>query len=289
MSFVRNLLQVQERTVHITTKRATRNLAESRLILAALQKFGEVVHFRNTTLHRTKNEHIQDLVVSPSPKKKRENSSKTRATKGDGPDFGIYVMFDSPLAARNALDSSPLHVDLSPSSPQAKNGVANAHAASADDATEAITDAGAHSNIECTISQEPFDHIEIMSRNPYHGPFLQETDSPVYKDLIKQLEERLHGLADAPIVSKKPENPKKMKSAQESIRRLRAASLMSLWWLGKDTKANGHPAEEQSMKTVERQEELEKPPENLPLEKMIAEKIKKMQAQREEKEKQNEG
>ncbi|KAL5052229.1 hypothetical protein BDW71DRAFT_170453 [Aspergillus fruticulosus] len=283
MSFVKNFQQVQERTVHIKTNRATRNLAESRLILAALQKFGEVVHFRNMTLPRA-NKHVQDLV------EKGETPSRISAARGDGRDFGIYAMFDTPLAARNALDSSPLHVDLPPSSPQAKNGAANADAASAD-AAEANTDASAHINIQCTITQEPVDHLEILSRNPYYGPFLQDTDSPVYKDLIKQLEERLHGLADAPRATKKPGNPKKTKSTQESIRRLRAASLMSLWWLGKDTGANGNPAEEQSksMKAVHRQEELEKTPGNLPLEKMIAEKVKEMQAERAEKGKQNDG
>ncbi|KAL4993854.1 hypothetical protein BDV10DRAFT_15964 [Aspergillus recurvatus] len=279
MSFVKNLQQVQERTVHITTNRATRNLAESRLILAALQKFGEVVHFRNATLLHANNRHIQDLVI------KEENQPKIPAARGDGSGFGIYAMFDTPLAARNALDSSPLHIDLSPSSPQAKNGAANADAVA-----EANTDAGAHNNIKCTITQELVDHLEIMSRNPYYGPFLQETDSLVYKDLIKQLEERLHGLADAPRASKKPGNPKKMKSMQESIRRLRAASLLSLWWLGRDTGANRNSAEEQSMKAVKRQEEeLEKTPGNLPLEKMIAEKVKEMQAERAEKGKQNDG
>ncbi|KAL6234095.1 hypothetical protein BDW75DRAFT_213209 [Aspergillus navahoensis] len=283
MSFVRNLHKIQERTVNITTNRATRNLAESRLILAALQKFGEVVHFRNTTLLRANNKHIRNLV------KKGEHPSKISAARGDGPDFGIYAMFDTPLAARNALDSSPLHVDLSPSSPQAKNGASNAEVASLDAVAEANINAGAHSNIECTITQEPVDHLEIMSQNPYYGPFSQETDSPAYKDLTKQLEERLHGLADAPGASKKPGNPKKTKSTQESIRRLRAASLMSLWWPSKDTGANGNPAEEQSMKAVTRQEELGKNPGKLPLEKIIAEKVKEMQAERAEKGKQNDG
>ncbi|KAL4739736.1 hypothetical protein BDV11DRAFT_112837 [Aspergillus similis] len=283
MSFVKNLQQVQERTVHITTNRATRNLAESRLILAALQKFGEVVHFRNAALFRTNNKHIQNLM------KKGENLSTQTTARCDGADFGIYAMFDTPLAARNALDSSPLHVDLSPLSPQARNEAANADAASADATAEVNTDAGAHSNIECTIKQDPVDHLELMSRNPYYGPFLQETNYPVYKDLIKQLDERLHGLADTPSASKKPGNPKKMKSTQESIRRLRAASLMRLWSLGQGPRVEGNPTGEQAMEASERQEKSEKHPGDLPLEKMIAEKVKEMQTEREERGKQNDG
>ncbi|KAL4763411.1 uncharacterized protein BDW70DRAFT_157841 [Aspergillus foveolatus] len=283
MSFVKNLQQVQERTVHITTNRATRSLAESRLILAALQKFGEVVHFRNATLFRTSNKHLQDLM------KKGENLSTQTAGKCDGADFGIYAMFDTPLAARNALDSSPLHVDLSPLSPQARNDATNPNAARVNATAEVNTDAGAHSNIECTIKQDPVDHLEIMSRNPYYGPFLQETDHTVYKDLIKQLDEKLHGLADTPSASKKPGNPKKTKSTQESIRRLKAASLMRLWWLGQGPRAEGNSTEEQTIEASKSQEELEKTLRDLPLEKMIAEKVREMQAEREEKEKQNNG
>ncbi|KAL4776991.1 hypothetical protein BDW60DRAFT_213539 [Aspergillus nidulans var. acristatus] len=283
MSFVKNLQQVQERTVHITTSRATRSLAESRLILAALQKFGEVVHFRNATLFRTNNKHLQDLM------KKGENLSTQTAGRCDGADFGIYAMFDTPLAARNALDSSPLHVDLSPLSSQARNDATNPDSASIDATAEVNADAGAHSNIECTIKQDPVDHLEIMSRNPYYGPFLQETDHPVYKDLIKQLDEKLHGLADAPSASKKPGSPKKTKSTQESIRRLRAASLMRLWWLGQGPSAEGNSTEERTIEASKRQEELGKTLGDLPLEKMIAEKVREMQAEREEKEKQNNG
>ncbi|KAL4751294.1 hypothetical protein BDW72DRAFT_193125 [Aspergillus terricola var. indicus] len=283
MSFVKNLQQIQERTVHITTSRATRNLAESRLILAALQKFGEVVHFRNATLFRTNNKHIHDFV------KKGENLSTQTTARRDGADLGIYAMFDTPLAARNALDSSPLHVDLSPLSPQARNDAANSDAADIDATAEVNTDAGAHSNIECTIKQDTVDHLEIMSRNPYYGPFLQETDHPVYRDLIKQVDERLHGLADTPSASKKHGNPKKTKSTQESIRRLRVASLMRLWWLGQGPRAEGNLTEEQTIEASKKQEESEKTLGDLPLEKMIAEKVKEMQVEREEREKQNNG
>ncbi|CBF89514.1 predicted protein [Aspergillus nidulans FGSC A4] len=283
MSFVKNLQQVQERTVHITTNRATRSLAESRLILAALQKFGEVVHFRNATLFRTNNKHLQDLMT------KGENLSTQTARKCDGADFGIYAMFDTPLAARNALDSSPLHVDLSPLSPQARNDATNPDAASVDATAEVNTDTGAHSNIECTIKQDPVDHLETMSRNPYYGPFVQETDHPVYKDLIKQLDEKLYGLADTPSASKKPGNPKKTKSTQESIRRLRAASLMRLWWLGQGPRAERNSTEEQATEASKRQGELERTLGDLPLEKMIEEKVRELQAEREEKEKQNNG
>lgn len=221
--------------------------------------------------------------------KKGENLSTQTAGKCDGADFGIYAMFDTPLAARNALDSSPLHVDLSPLSPQARNDATNPDAASVDATAEVNTDAGARSNIECTIKQDPVDHLETMSRNPYYGPFVQETDHPVYKDLIKQLDEKLHGLADTPSASKKLGNPKKTKSTQESIRRLRAASLMRLWWLGQGPRAEGNSTEDQTIEASKRQGELEKTLGDLPLEKMIAEKVRELQAEREEKEKQNNG
>lgn len=45
------LAQLAAKSVHITAEPVPRSLTESKLILAALQKFGEVVTFRNLWVH----------------------------------------------------------------------------------------------------------------------------------------------------------------------------------------------------------------------------------------------
>ncbi|KAL4907325.1 hypothetical protein BDW74DRAFT_176104 [Aspergillus multicolor] len=251
MSFVKNTQLLGERTIKVVTSRPVRNIAESRLILAALQKFGEVVHFRNAPLLRINNRHVQALLKETgTPQPTTDWTQFKKISQGDGPGRYINAVFDSPTAAQNAMDASPLTVDTSPQSPSSPD------------------DAQSDQIIQCDVTHAPSINEQVMSRNPWYGPFKQETESPVYEDLAKQLKGETAGLqylADAPRASKKdgPAKPVARKFKKAIVSQIRADSLMNLWQEGiarrkRAAKRAAKKARAERKAEVERQAEAEK-------------------------------
>ncbi|RDW70638.1 uncharacterized protein DSM5745_08149 [Aspergillus mulundensis] len=229
MSFVKNIQLLSERTIKVTTNRPVRNIAESRLILAALQKFGEVVHFRNASLLRINNRHVQARLKASG-----ELPTKVRLEQlspGDGPGWDIDAIFDTPSAAQHAIDASPLTIDTPPR------------------ASISPDDVESDRTIRCNIDHAPSIHEEVMSRNPWYGPFKQDKNSPAYTDLAKQLEGEtagLQNLADAPRASKESGPfPNKRKFKKAVISQMRADSLMGLWQEGIAKRKEGESEESQ--------------------------------------------
>ncbi|PYH78277.1 hypothetical protein BO82DRAFT_405464 [Aspergillus uvarum CBS 121591] len=82
------------KTIHITAHPAPRTLSDSKLILTALQKFGEVVTFRNLRY---------DVTNLPTT---------TKTTRP--PSHNIIAIYESAAAATAACAASPLSIPLTP-------------------------------------------------------------------------------------------------------------------------------------------------------------------------------
>ncbi|EER29280.1 hypothetical protein CPC735_069620 [Coccidioides posadasii C735 delta SOWgp] len=132
---------VTQRQVHITMVPAPRNLAQSRTVLKALQKFGEVATFWN-------------LKYDYRPK--ALNSGRS-----------ALAIFETAQAASNAINASPIAVpipesSISPDEPFPTN--------SAPESEEAEPTSSAP-RITCTINPSEHDHNVSIRQNPYHRQF----------------------------------------------------------------------------------------------------------------------
>ncbi|PLN78341.1 hypothetical protein BDW42DRAFT_195932 [Aspergillus taichungensis] len=189
------MTRLAPQSIHITTSPSPRTLAESRLILAALQRFGEVVTFRNLKYDTT-------------------NTNKTTTQTGT-----TLAIFDSPSAAQSALQASPIQVPIVPSSssPLPSNRAAEAKA-------EAPP-----TTLTCTLQPSRHNHESSLRRNPFHTAFRVEERCPQHVDLMRNAGVPLAALADEPGPRKRGESGRVKKAVMAEVERLGGKSLLGLY------------------------------------------------------------
>ncbi|KAJ5807768.1 hypothetical protein N7474_009037 [Penicillium riverlandense] len=210
--------------VHITTHPVPRKLGDSKLVLAALQKFGEVVTFRN----------LKYDVFNTNPKK----------------DESILAIFGTPDAAERAIAASPITIPLSPPKTSLSSLFSSLTATSSPNAPNTPPTV-----LTCTISPSYHNHARNLRRNPFHSTYNIYKKNPHYEDLTgKETAIPLRELADV-LASRKYyiSNAVKEKIAENS-KALGAGSLMGLW-----RKGQGMEGEKQEqMGKEDRAREIEK-------------------------------
>ncbi|KAE8351159.1 hypothetical protein BDV28DRAFT_158984 [Aspergillus coremiiformis] len=199
------LPRLATQSIYITTKPILQSLTESKQILTALQKFGEVVTFRNLKYDTTNNS---------------ENASSR----------SIVAIFESPAAASQAIASSPLIIPLqsqsqSQSQPQPKKPSSDPWAS-----TEAAQNA-ARTHLTCTIQPSRHNHESALRRNPFHTVFRVSEKSYQSQDLVRT-GIPLKELADVPMARKSHEPLRVKRRIQEENERFGATSLVGLYEAG---------------------------------------------------------
>ncbi|PYI05042.1 hypothetical protein BO78DRAFT_448267 [Aspergillus sclerotiicarbonarius CBS 121057] len=215
--------------IHIKTSPAPRSLTESKLILSALQKFGEVVTFRN-------------LKYDPS------NKSPKSA-------HNTIAIFESANAATAAVEASPLRISIPTPSQTPGSGLGlgddKGHTQSQSQSqshSQTQLPSQTHSQTQphtrprpgtqtephtltCTIQVSRHNHASAMTRNPYHTFFYVDKMSHMYEDLVKT-GIPLDYLADGPM-RRKAHVPERVKrSLDRDIWRFGGKSLMGLYRFG---------------------------------------------------------
>ncbi|OJZ92638.1 hypothetical protein ASPFODRAFT_56212 [Aspergillus luchuensis CBS 106.47] len=201
-------------SIHIKTHPAPRSLSESKLILSALQKFGEVVTFRN-------------LKYDPT------NTSPKSA-------HNTIAIFESAAAASSAIAASPITIPVQ-SQTQTQTQT-QSQSQSLEEKNESTSHTAIHPTpqsqsqpqgptLTCTIQPSRHNHVSAMTRNPYHTFFYVDKESHMYKDLVKS-GIPLDYLADGPMRRKAhvPERVKRM--LDRDVWRFGGKSLMGLYRFG---------------------------------------------------------
>ncbi|GIK02362.1 hypothetical protein Aspvir_006411 [Aspergillus viridinutans] len=194
--------RLASQAIHIVANPSPINLAESKLILNALQKFGEVVTFRNLKYDTT-------------------NTSKA-------PTRPILAIFDSPDAAKQAISSSPLTIRLPNTDP--------AHTHNHDTQSEPSSPLRARKPdarskpefLRCEILPSRHNHESALQRNPFHGTFRVYDSTYQYRDLVKT-GIPLKELADETMSRKRHEPFRVKRQMMKENKRLGATSLMRLY------------------------------------------------------------
>ncbi|GFN15501.1 uncharacterized protein AtWU_05302 [Aspergillus tubingensis] len=207
-------------SIHIKTHPAPRSLSESKLILSALQKFGEVVTFRN-------------LKYDPT------NTSPKSA-------HNTIAIFESAAAASSAIAASPITIPVqvqtqtpSQSQSQSLEGKNESPSHTATHSTPSPSPSPSQPQgptLTCTIQPSRHNHVSAMTRNPYHTFFYVDKDSHMYKDLVKS-GIPLDYLADGPMRRKAhvPERVKRM--LDRDVWRFGGKSLMGLYRFGVESES----------------------------------------------------
>ncbi|KAH8700567.1 hypothetical protein BGW36DRAFT_405794 [Talaromyces proteolyticus] len=166
---------VVSRQIDIQTSRPLRNIADGRTVLSALQKFGEVVTFKR----------IQQI------------DKDNKIEKSDRKRNRILAIFDTPEAARKAINASPLTIDLLP-------GKTAAALVTSDHNSSETPMYAQRRTIQCEISTSKVDHKnEVIRRNPYYESWSLNRQDRRVKDIIAADAPR-HVLADCfPFKSKR--------------------------------------------------------------------------------------
>ncbi|KAI2826731.1 hypothetical protein CBS147343_8950 [Aspergillus niger] len=201
-------------SIHIKTHPAPRSLSESKLILSALQKFGEVVTFRN-------------LKYDPT------NTSPKSA-------HNTIAIFESASAASSAIAASPISIPIqnqtqTQTQSQDESPSNTNHTASPPTQSQETTQQQQQPHtLTCTIQPSRHNHVSAMTRNPYHTFFYVDKESHMYKDLVKS-GIPLDYLADGPMRRKAhvPERVKRM--LDRDVWRFGGKSLMGLYRFGMES------------------------------------------------------
>ncbi|GFF29777.1 probable NAD(P)H-dependent D-xylose reductase xyl1 [Aspergillus udagawae] len=194
--------RLASQSIHIVANPNPISLAESKLILSALQKFGEVVTFRNLKYDTT-------------------NTSKA-------PTRPILAIFDSPDAAKQALSSSPLTIRLPNTDPaHTHNHDAQFESPPPSRAQKAYARAKPEF-LRCEILPSRHNHESALQRNPFHGTFRVYDSTYQYRDLMKT-GIPLKELADETMSRKRHEPFRVKRQMMKENKRLGATSLMRLY------------------------------------------------------------
>ncbi|KAJ5106330.1 hypothetical protein N7456_003005 [Penicillium angulare] len=235
--------------VHIQMIPTPRKLRDSRQVLAALQKFGEVTTFRNLKYDLSNN----------SPNQHRP----------------VIAIFESTDAAQRAIASSPLVVELDstststststhtntntqqiPQSTPAHSAHSNHSSSSSSSSSissssrkndlptpanhDPIFDDVESGTIKCIISLSRHNNENAMRRNPFNLPYLCYEKSAIYKDMTgPQTGVPVKALGDI-IQQRKRSAPSRTQSIIRGQRRVMGAeSLMDLWRDGVRSEEDG--------------------------------------------------
>ncbi|PYH44820.1 uncharacterized protein BP01DRAFT_392162 [Aspergillus saccharolyticus JOP 1030-1] len=227
------------KTIHITANPPPRTLADSKLILSALQKFGEVVTFRNLKYEVTN--------TTPRPE------SHT-----------LIAIYEATSAASAAIAASPLHIPLpvpvsAPSretgfgtKPQQQGGIQQIHpreqephqspppppkyytplplAQSSTKSPPPGAAATAGSTMQCTLTASRTNHTAAIRKNPWHAGFEIERQSHpyMYEDLVKA-GIPLAELADGPARRKGVVAHGRRQKVERETEKWGAGSLMGMY------------------------------------------------------------
>ncbi|KAE8131282.1 hypothetical protein BDV38DRAFT_288848 [Aspergillus pseudotamarii] len=198
--------RLASQSIHITTTPMPRSLTESKQILSALQKFGEVVTFRNLKYDTTN--------TSPNPASR-----------------SIIAIFESPSSASQAIAASPLTIPLvqPPPQPQSQSYLPPREPGTpSPDPWASSENAAVQSHITCTIQPSRHNHESALRRNPFHTLFHVNGKSWQARDLVKT-GIPLRELADVPLARKSHEPFRVKRKVQAENERLGATSLMALY------------------------------------------------------------
>ncbi|KAJ6125392.1 hypothetical protein N7471_012709 [Penicillium samsonianum] len=188
--------------VHITGLPMPKNLSESKLLLAALQKFGEVITYRNLKYDTTN--------TSPNPNRP------------------IVAIFETADAADRAIAASPITIPLptSPSTSTSKH-----HPSSSIPFTSTTnTPSNTPGSLIFEIQHSRHNHASALKRSPFYSTYNLFKNNPIYEDLISdETGIPLKELADTLSSKKYPIGAGVKFNIQEENRRMGATSLVNMW------------------------------------------------------------
>ncbi|KAJ5719124.1 hypothetical protein N7493_007579 [Penicillium malachiteum] len=214
---------IASKQVHIQMIPTAKKLQESRQILAALQKFGEVTTFRNLKY---------DLA--------NKNTNQHRA---------IVAIFESADAAQRAIASSPLIITLDQDTKTTEvthTSTKSSIPRSSNPSEEISSDANPDNEgltkheilfkdvkpgtIKCIIEASRHNHQSNMRRNPWYAAYEPNKEDPIYKDMMSpQTGTPLRGLADVLQRNCAPSTPERRYPVRFERRHIGADSLMEMW------------------------------------------------------------
>ncbi|KAJ5823983.1 hypothetical protein N7447_006323 [Penicillium robsamsonii] len=186
--------------VHITGYPMPKNLAESKLLLGALQKFGEVLTYRNLKYDTTN--------TSPNPNRP------------------IVAIFETADAADRAIAASPITIPLPTPTSASKSYPSTS--------IPFTSTTNSPSNTPCSlifeIQHSRHNHASALKRSPFYSTYNLFKNNPVYEDLIsEETGIPLKELADTLSSKKYPIGAGVKFNIQEENRRMGATSLVNMW------------------------------------------------------------
>ncbi|KAL2797193.1 hypothetical protein BJX66DRAFT_114306 [Aspergillus keveii] len=217
MTLISTLQQLKARSVHITTYPTPRSVMETRAVLAALQRFGEVVTFRNLKYDPT----------NTAPQKEKTT----------------IVIFDSDDAAQAAISASPLQVPIIKRSSSVLPADPHPHHSHSRNHPDPRSEPDYHTESPQQPTRDPneftlnlfmrparHNHTMALRRNPFHTSFSKpDPKGAIHKDLMKTgIEPSLRALADVPAAKKEFLPLAQRESVAEWSERVGAGSLMRL-------------------------------------------------------------
>ncbi|KAJ5374176.1 hypothetical protein N7517_006182 [Penicillium concentricum] len=188
--------------VHITGYPMPKNLAESKLLLGALQKFGEVLTYRNLKYDTTN--------TSPNPNRP------------------IVAIFETADAADRAIAASPITIPVPTST---STSTSKSHPSTSIPFTStANSPSNTRRSLSFEIQPSRHNHASALKRSPFYTTYNLFKNNPVYEDLIsEETGIPLKELADTLSSKKYPIGAGVKFNIQEENRRMGATSLVNMW------------------------------------------------------------
>ncbi|KAF9247437.1 hypothetical protein DTO006G1_3395 [Penicillium roqueforti] len=186
--------------VHITAFPMPKNLSESKLVLAALQKFGEVITYRNLKYDTTN--------TSPNPNRP------------------IVAIFETADAADRAIAASPITIPLPTSTSPSKS----QSSTSIPFTSTTKPPLNTRRSLIFEIQHSRHNHASALKRSPFYSTYNLFKNNPIYEDLISdETSIPLKELADTLSSKKYPIGAGVKSNIQEENRRMGATSLVNMW------------------------------------------------------------
>ncbi|KUM64024.1 hypothetical protein ACN42_g3085 [Penicillium freii] len=186
--------------VHITGRPMPKNISESKLLLAALQKFGEVITYRNLKYDTT--------------------------NKSPNPNRPILAIFETSDAADRAIAASPITIPLpTPTSTSSKyqSSISTPFISTNPPSNTARS-------LTLDIQRSRHNHANALKRNPFYTTYNLFKNNPIYEDLISdETGIPLKELADTLSSKKYPIGAGVKFNIQQDNRRMGATSLVNMW------------------------------------------------------------
>ncbi|KAJ5976919.1 hypothetical protein N7501_000261 [Penicillium viridicatum] len=186
--------------VHITGLPMPKNLSESKLLLAALQKFGEVITYRNLKYDTANN----------TPNQNRP----------------ILAIFETSDAADRAIAASPITIPL----PTPTSTSSEYQPSISTPFTSTNPPSNTARSLTLEIQPSRHNHASAITRSPFYSTYNLFKNNPIYEDLISdETGMPLKELADTLSSKKYRIGPGVKFNIQEDNRRMGATSLVKLW------------------------------------------------------------